>query len=100
MNTYNNIFFCLIIPVANVDDNGIIQQTSLLPPGAEEISQELSDIWEEVLHEDGGTKKITCDSSIPNVMTDPSAENVYSNQPSTFSLEVPSSFESFFFNDI
>ncbi|CAF4755642.1 unnamed protein product [Pieris macdunnoughi] len=76
----------------NVDDNDIRQQSSPLPSGAEEISQELADIWEEVLHEDGGTEEITCDSPIPNV-SDPSAKDVYSNQPSTFSLEVPSSFE-------
>ncbi|CAG5036258.1 unnamed protein product [Parnassius apollo] len=79
--------------VMNVDDNGMTQQTSPLPSGAEEISQKLADVWEEVLHEDGGPNEITCDSSILNVMSDPSANDVYSNQPSTFSLEVPSSFE-------
>ncbi|CAG4972184.1 unnamed protein product [Parnassius apollo] len=77
----------------NVDDNGMTQQTSPLPSGAEEISQKLADVWEEVLHEDGGTNEITCDSSILNVMSDLSAIDVYSNQPSRFSLEVSSSFE-------
>ncbi|CAG4980856.1 unnamed protein product [Parnassius apollo] len=77
----------------NVDDNGMTQQTSPLPSGAEEISQKLADLWEEVLHEEGGTNEITCDSSILNVMSDLSANDVYSNQPSRFSLEVLSSFE-------
>ncbi|KAJ8728300.1 hypothetical protein PYW08_016685 [Mythimna loreyi] len=79
--------------VENVNANSMALQTSPLPVGAEEISQELADVWEEVLHEDNGTKEIACHSSIPNVMSNSSAENVYSNQPSTFSLEVPSSFE-------
>ncbi|KAF9408125.1 hypothetical protein HW555_012099 [Spodoptera exigua] len=47
----------------------------------------------EVLHEDGGIKEITCDSSIRKDMPDQSAEDIYSDHPSTFSLEVPSSFE-------
>ncbi|CAH2984128.1 unnamed protein product [Chilo suppressalis] len=76
--------------VVNFVENGML---SSLPPGAEEISQELADIWEEVLQEDGGSKKIICDSSIRNVMSVQSVNDIYSNQPSTFSLEVPSSFE-------
>lgn len=77
----------------NVNENGTIQQASPLPPGAEEISEELADVWEEVMHEDGVTKEITSDNSIQNVISYPPAEDIYSNQPSTFSLEVPSSFE-------
>ncbi|RVE43435.1 hypothetical protein evm_011930 [Chilo suppressalis] len=76
--------------VVNVVENGML---SPLLPGAEEISQELADIWEEVLQEDGGSKKIICDSSIRNVMSVQSVNDIYSNQPSTFSLAVPSSFE-------
>ncbi|KAH9642175.1 hypothetical protein HF086_002331 [Spodoptera exigua] len=84
----------IVNAVVNIGDNGTTQPMSPLPPGAEEVSQKLADIiWEEVLHEDGGIKEITCDSSIRNDMPDQSAEDIYSNHPSTFSLEVPSSFE-------
>lgn len=57
------------------------QHTSPMPPGAEEISQEVADIiWDEVLHEDGGTKEITYNNSIPNVLSDPPTDYAYSNR--------------------
>lgn len=95
MYTYNYTIHSIptVFSVAYIDDNDMKQQTSPLPPDAEQISQQLADIWWEVLYEDDGTKEITCNSSIPNVMFDPSAVDIYSEQPSTLSLEEPSSFE-------
>lgn len=46
-----------------------------------------------MLHEDSGTKEITCDSSVPNLVPDVSALDAYSNQPSIFSLKVTLSYE-------
>lgn len=67
MNTNNNYETGFLFNSAVcVDDNDMTQQTSTLPPDAEEISQELDNIWEEILHEVSGTKEITCHSSIPN----------------------------------
>lgn len=50
-------------------------------------------IWEDVSHENDGAQGIARGSPIPIVISNPPAEDIYSNQPSTFSIEAPSSFE-------
>lgn len=75
---------------------------SPLPLGAEEISQQLSGLWEEILQDDD-----ECRETVPEEGAHPTRstneplstsstlpdEDVDSNQPTPFSLEVPSSFE-------
>ncbi|KAL4718628.1 hypothetical protein ACJJTC_005182 [Scirpophaga incertulas] len=82
------------VSVGNEDEIAMTPATSPLPPGAEEISKKLADVWEDVMKE-GKTQETTCcDSSEPILTTSyQPGEDIYSNQLSTFSLEVPSSFE-------
>ncbi|XP_053599759.1 uncharacterized protein LOC128669186 [Plodia interpunctella] len=68
-----------LISDVNVNDNTCKQPTSPLPHGAEEISQELADVWEEIMQEDCSPKKITCSSSTPIVMSDKCADNSNNN---------------------
>lgn len=76
----------------NVQENDM---SSHLPPYEEEISQKFTDTSKVVLRDDNGSKKQICESLIPNVMSVQSAEEVNSDQPTPFYLQVSFKFRKF-----